>query len=156
MSIRGFVKVISADLKGGLGDDYEACVTGSMDLDGELTDFWYGRLRDTLVSKSERRITIEIDFTREQEFDRLNSSMEAQFIGTVQLLGGKGEEDTGTKVHAYARITMGMWLFPALLSLKVKDESVLISIFADWITEPTKAQKVDHVVALVRRVEFKF
>lgn len=147
--ISGLAQIMKVNFKGGLDEKNEAVLEGSIELAGKLRSFFGEKLSE--MSESARILLVDIEFSKEQESDAAHSTPQDQYVGIVHFdkeVGKSGE----VSVSAHARITLGLGIFPMLLA--IKEDWIQIDIFAHWITEPTKHQNDDKILALVKRINF--
>jgi len=150
MTLGGFTAIatiVKARISGGLNDKGEEYIGADMELEGKLLVFHYGSLKDTLRQKTKAEAYIQIEFKEYQQQDNCYEDGETKYIGDIRL------REEATEVQTFVNITLPLSIFPILKSMK--GENITFDTTHDMVNNPSRRQKADNIVALVKRAYFE-
>jgi len=157
MSKGGFeanVRIVRAEIGGGLGDNGMPLIRAEMELEGTLLAFNYDDLREQISDGAKSFVSCEIEFTDNYEAPLDCYDADKDYIGTIRIFYPEKNEMTSFNydIHAIVRINLPMRIYTQLCFHG--DENFTLETIHDIIKNPTKHQTTDHIVALVKRVYF--
>ena len=114
---------------------------GEMEMEGELSVFDYGSLKEHLRSKIKAEANLQIEF-KEYSEENYSGEDEGRYIGDIRLR----EDNEG--VIAYVSVVLPVSMFSLLQSMDGK--KIRVDTIHDLISNPT-----DNKVALVTRIYFE-
>ena len=151
MTLGGFtasVRITKTRISGGLLDGGEKYSDADMELEGKLLVANLGAINENLIHKSKSEVFVEIEFVKNLEagFSYLIYG-ETKYIGKIHL------SEIDNIVRSFVRVTLPLSMFPLLRSMN--GETIKVETIHDAITNPNNDQKLDNIVAYVKRVYFE-
>jgi hypothetical protein len=150
MSLGGFtaiVEITRARVSGGFGDGGQVFNHAQMELEGKLSELFYGDFRGHIADHITASVDLVIDFTETQERSQELEDTDQAYIGHIRLTVAEKE------IHAVVSITLPIAVFQQLSIFG--DKKFLIDTIHDIIANPSECEKDKHIVAYVKRVYFK-
>lgn len=161
------VKIIRFDLCGGVSGEGRFFTRGEMELDGSLTELHYGDFKGALPPGTKSKVFIRIEFIDFYEVplrilgplpEESEEEPARPYLGTLRF----EDPRTRTMTEEPPLRDMDLWAgFDIVLPLSMahslvlmEGKPILFDSIHDLITNPTEEQKVDRVVAFVKRVYF--
>ncbi len=124
-----------------------------MELEGKLLKFNYGDLKEKKSRDINTVVFVQIEFTKDQEVHSNCDEEDQMYIGTIQFNENEIENSSGIQNRAIVNLTLPSDMHSRLSILK--NEYFYLDTIHDFITNPTEDQKLDNVVAFVKRVYFE-
>ena len=149
MTMGGFtaiVRVSRSRVASGITDTGEKYLNAEMEMEGKLSVFYYGSLKEDLRSKIKAEAYVQIEF-KEYSEENYYESDDAKYIGDIRL------RDENSEVIAYLNVILPMSMFSLLKSMD--SENIRVETIHDLISNPSDDQKTDSIVALVKRIYFE-
>ncbi|MCP4683122.1 MAG: hypothetical protein GY864_12370 [Desulfobacterales bacterium] len=131
-------------------------VFADMELGGKLLVFNYGNLRERITPDTKAEVSVEIEFRQDQEIPVEAENERESYIGTIRLSDySQREADSSNdlELSVIVRINLPIDMFYQLSLWEGK--AISFETIHDIIKNPTEDQKLDHVVAFVKRVHFE-
>ncbi len=124
-----------------------------MELGGKLLKFNYGDLQEKKPRDINTVVFVQIEFTKDQEVHPNCDEEEQMYIGTIQFNENEIESSSGIQNRAIVNLSLPSDVYTRLSTFKGGE--FYIDTIHDFITNPTEDQKLDNVVALVRKAYFE-
>ncbi len=124
-----------------------------MEMEGKLLKFNYGDLKEKKPRDINTVVFVQIEFTKDQEVHPNCDEEEQMYIGTIQFNKNEIENSSGLQNRAIVNLSLPSDMYTRLSTFK--GENFYLDTIHDFITNPTEDQKLDNVVALVKRVYFE-
>ena len=142
-----FVRISNYMVGTGIGNPGKQIYTYSMELEGKLLKFYYGRFRDQDRDELQKTtVYVQIEFTESS----ITIDDEENYIGKISLFE-KQEKDVFEQ-NNLLRITINLPvnIFSQLCLLEGKN--FIFETVQDIINNPTDDQKTDRIIAFVKRI----
>ena len=153
MSAGGFTAYVNCKrfrVTGGLsGARNVPYVDSYMLFEGKVAVFHYKDLPHRFPNNLQPVVEVVVEFTEKQEFEPYFSTADRPFIGSIRYVEDEQRRNAGANV----RVTLPISLVPLLQSMR--NDLIQVETIHEIIEEPTKRQRVDSVVALVKRIRFE-
>jgi hypothetical protein len=149
MTLGGFtayLRISRARVASGFNEIGQTIFNGEMEMEGELSTFYFGSLKENLRSKQKAEAYLEIDFD-DQFTEIYHDNNDEKYFGEIRLR----EDDN--EVVAYVHVTLPCSMFSVLKSMD--GDKIKVDTIHDLISNTNNDQKTDNIVALVKRIYFE-
>jgi len=155
-----FMRIKDYQIGGGFDEDHSACISGSMSLEGFLSNFddiGFDALEAYADNgeKKETRVYIDIEFTREQEGDPFSDTDDRPYIGRMFVEKDVKDYVDGKTELAYKvdiKVTLEEQLFGHLMLMS--PTWIRVTTEHDLVEARNNKQNERELEALVKRIHF--
>lgn len=155
MSAGGFTAYVNCKrvrVCGGYSGEQVPQLKSDMLFEGKLALFHYKDLKEGFPKNMLQPIVeVTVDFTEKQEHGPYPyySMNDQPFIGWI----GYWEDEERRHASASVRVSLPISMVPLLQSMR--NDLIQVETIHEIIEEPTERQRLNHVVALVKRIYFE-
>jgi hypothetical protein len=151
MTLGGFaasVQITKSSISGGMHEGNNYFVKADMELEGKILVANFSVLKEKLNYKSKSEVFIEIEFV-----ENLETGFNYLVVNDIKYIGKIHLSEINNGVRSFVRITLPFSMFPLLRSMNRK--TIQFDTIHDVIKNPNEEQRLDNVVAYVKRVNFE-
>ena len=142
------LNIRTATACGGYSDGGYPLIRAKMTLEGSLLELHYGEFRGYLPKDVESVVSVEIEFTENQErCDDIDEKIKKSYIGLIQL------QVSANKIWSTLRLTLPILMYKNILLLG--ESNLVLDTIHDSVENPSNRETKDNVVAYVTRVYFE-